>query len=100
MLTFVDVVTAHDYVLASSSSGDDGGGLGLVLFASGFVFYGVIFFKYRNVNKRHHHESETVATLHDMQEDDDFVEHRTGLRQSSLSGANNHEVRGSQRKFF
>lgn len=100
MLTFAELVATHEYVLASSGSSDDGGGIGLVFLASGFVFYAVIFLKYRNVNKRHKHESETEASLHNMQEEDDFVEHRKGLSQSQLAGANNKDVRGSRRKFF
>lgn len=90
----------NDQVLASGSSSDDGGSIGLVFLLSGFVFYGIIYFRYRNSNKRHHHESETEATLLNMQEDDQLVQHKTGLRNSKMSGANNHEVRGARQKFF
>ncbi|WP_430869183.1 hypothetical protein [Demequina aurantiaca] len=101
MLTLAELATMNSQILASSGSSDDGGGfIGLAFLLSGFIFYAVIFFKYRNVNKRHHHESETQATLLNMQEQDDFVQARKGLSNRTMSGANNNEVRGSQKKWF
>lgn len=91
---------ANSIVFAASSSDDDSGSFGLILLAAGPVFYALIYFKYRNVNKRHKHESETDASLHNMQQQDDFVESRKGLSQPEIAGRNNKEVRGSLRKFF
>ena len=101
MLAIAAWATTHGQILsAASSSEDDGGNIGLIFLLSGFVFYGVIYFKYRNVDKRHKHEVETEATLHNMQGYDQFVESRKGLSQPRLAGANNKDVRGAQRKFF
>ncbi len=101
MLTFAVWATAHGQVLAaSSSSEDEGGGLGLLFLASGFVFYAVIYLRYRNVDKRHRHESETEATLHNMVEHDQFVKSKKGLSQREMAGANNTDVRGARRKLF
>jgi len=101
MLTLAALVTANDQVLASGSSSDgDGGFVGLLFMLSGFIFYALMYFRYRNANKRHHHESETEATLLNLRERDDFVQSRKGLSNRTMSGANNHEVRGARRKFF
>lgn len=100
MLTFAAWSTAHSEVFAAGLSDDDSGGLGLIFLLSGFAFYAVIYFRYRNVDKRHRHESETEATMLNMQEQDEFVQSKKGLRNSKLTGANNNEVRGARRKFF
>lgn len=89
-----------DYVLLASSSSDDGGGFGLVFLASGFVFYAIVYFMYRNTNKRHKHESETEAATHNMRADDQLIRSMKGLSNSKMSGANNTAVRGALRKFF
>jgi cbb3-type cytochrome oxidase subunit 3 len=101
MLTYAIFATANDQIMASSGSSDDGGGfIGLAFLASGFIFYAAIYFKYRNTNKRHHHESETEATLLNMEAQDEFVQARKGLSNRKMTGANNNDVRGSQRKYF
>jgi hypothetical protein len=98
MLEFA-LVTAGQ-VFADSGSSDDGGNFGLVLLASGFVFYALIYFRYRNVDKRHKHESETEATMHNLREDDRKVKSLKGLSNSRMAGENGDEVRGARRRFF
>lgn len=100
MLTFAAWVAENGQVLAASSSDDEGGSIGLLFLASGFIFYVVVYLKYRNVNKRHKHESETHATLLNMQEHDQFVQSKKGLSQRAMAGANHTDVRGALRKFF
>ncbi|QAV69273.1 growth/differentiation factor [Salinibacterium sp. UTAS2018] len=85
-------------LLAAGSSDDDSGGLGLVFLLSGFVFYSAIYFRYRNTDKRHSHESETEATMVNMKEKDDFVQSKKGLTNRRMSGANNRAVRGARNK--
>lgn len=92
--------TASGSILAAGSSDDDSGGLGLVFLLSGFIFYALVYFRYRNVDKRHKHESETQATLHNVEEQDEFLASRTGLSNRKMTGANNTAVRGARRKFF
>lgn len=83
-------------VLASSSSEDGGfGAIGYVFLLSGFVFYGYVFFRYRNVTKRHRHETETEATRVNTQQTDEKVQSLTGLTSSRMSGANNTAVEGA-----
>src|SRR5690606_14480659 len=82
-------------VLAAGDSGDgDPRMFGLILFASGFVFYGLVYLRYRNTDKRHHHESETEARILDVQAWDQFVELKKGVKNARMRGANNREVRG------
>lgn len=93
--------TSVGHVLAaSSSSDDDGSNLGLLFLASGFVFYVLVYLSYRNVDKRHRHESETEAALHDVRAEDRFVKSMTGLSDRKMAGANNDDVRGARRKLF
>lgn len=100
MSTLMDLSISVTQVLVASGSSDDGGNIGLLFLASGFVFYGIVYFMYRNVDKRHKHESETEATLHNLQERDTFVKSLKRLSQREMAGANNRDVRGSLRKFF
>lgn len=86
-------------VLASSGD-DDGGNIGLLFLLAGPAFYALIYFRYRNTHRRHKHEKETEAEVHDMQAGDHFVRRRTGLKSSTMSGANHKAVRGALRKIF
>jgi hypothetical protein len=85
-------------VLAAGDSGDgDPRMFGLILFASGFVFYGLVYLRYRNSDKRHHHESETEAKILDVRASDQFVELKKGVKHARMKGANNREVRGARK---
>lgn len=83
-------------ILASSDSGDgDGRMLGLIFFLSGFVFYGLMVVRYRNADKRHHHEKETEAQILDVRAHDRHIDTKKGVKNARMTGANNHEVRGA-----
>lgn len=84
-------------VLVASGDGSDGDPrmFGLLLFASGFVFYGLMYLRYRNSDKRHHHERETEARIVDVRVWDQHVETKKGVKNSRMKGANNNQVRGS-----
>ena len=86
-------------VMAAESDGD-ASSLGLLLLLAGPAFYALIYFRYRNSDKRHHHEKETEASTHDMRASDEFVQARKGLSNSKMKGANHTEVRGILRKIF
>jgi cbb3-type cytochrome oxidase subunit 3 len=94
------LATAAGQVFAASSSDEGGSGFGLVFLLSGLAFYLVIYFRYRNVDKRHRHENETESTLVNLIEQDVFVTSTKGLTNSEISGANSANVHGAQRKFF
>ncbi len=82
-------------IQAASDSDGDPRNFALLLLLSGFVFYGYVFLRYRNADKRHRHEKETEADMHNVQLGDRFIRTRTGLRNSKMTDANNRSVRGS-----
>lgn len=86
------------YVLAESDS--DGNALPFLLFLSGFVFYGYVFLRYRNADKRHRHEKETEAEIHNVLARDDFVHTLKGLSNSKMNGHNHTNVTGSLNQPF
>ncbi len=82
-------------ILASSdSSSGDARLFGLLFFLSGFVFYGLMYARYRNSDKRHRHEAETEAQMVDVRVWDQQVDTQKGVKHSKMKGANNREVRG------
>ena len=82
-------------VLANGDS-DGGNGFAFLLLFSGVIFYAVIYFRYRNADKRHFHERETPAQLLNLRTQDTAVRRLTGLKSARMSGANNTRVSGSQ----
>lgn len=89
------LTTGH--VVASSSSESDGTGLAWALLLSGFLFYGLMYARYRNTDKRHHHEAETRASMHDVRASDTYRRSLKGVSNRTMEGANNTEVRGARR---
>ena len=59
---------------------------------SGIIFFAYYYYRYRNTDARHYHESETKATMENVQKSDKFVRQLTGLRNSKMNGANNRSV--------
>ncbi len=66
-----------------------------IFLLSGFIYYFVIYGKYRNTGARHCHESETKSKMHNLRESDKFVTKRKRLDKSTMEGANNNKVTGS-----
>ena len=60
----------------------------------GFIFYGVMYFRYRNSNARHVYENETKKQVLNMVESDTLVEHKKRLSNSSMEGANYKKLDG------
>ncbi len=56
---------------------------------SGFVYYFIIYSKYRNKNARHTYEKETKRQMSNISGRDDFVKREKGLSNSRINGANN-----------
>lgn len=93
-----DVLAYAGDILASNSDGD-GVGIGALLLLSGFIFYGYVFFRYRNADKRHMHESETTSSMHNVQVADERAGAIKGVKNSRMQGANNMKVQGAQQSF-
>jgi len=66
-----------------------------VLFlVSGFVFYFIMYGKYRNKDKRHNHERDTKSILANVNRVDNFVKHQRGLSNAKIRGINSDKVSG------
>lgn len=90
----LDVLATAGDVLASAGGGEgDGKGLVLLLLLAGPLFAGWQHLRYRNTDKRHHHESETRSQMLDVQADDTRTGHRTGLKSARMQGANSRKVK-------
>lgn len=94
-MTVLALVHTGLVLLAESDSDSDFGAIGLLFLLSGFVFYGYVFLRYRNADKRHHYESETEATKLNLTRTDDKIKSMTGLTNAKMSGANNTAVDGA-----
>lgn len=102
MLDLLGASVLDGSLILASGSGDEGDirFLGLILLFSGFVFYAIVYLRYRNTDKRHRHESETEATMLDVQASDQHINTLTGVSNARLRGANNREVRAAKRGFL
>lgn len=99
MLETLDALQA----LVQAGSGDDDGNgkiIVLALLAGGPAYYVMIYLKYRNVSKRHKHESETKAEIANVMAGDVYSHANNRQRSSKMSGANNNTVRGAQKSWF
>ena len=68
---------------------------GNVIFLTlGFIFFFIMYSKYRNQAARHKHELETKKTMDNLRSVDNYITRRTGLRNSRMTGANNTSVSG------
>ena len=65
-----------------------------IFLLSGFVYFLVMYLRYRNSNARHHHETETKKKIFNLTKIDNFIKHKRGLANSRIEGANNTEVSG------
>ena len=86
----------HTLASAVADSDSDGGALiPLILVLSGFIFYGVMYSRYRNADKRHRHEKETSAAVANPQGANTFFQSRKGLTNARMLGANHTRVEGA-----
>lgn len=81
-------------VHASSGSSSDGSWVPLLFLLTGPAFFLSQYQRYRNTDKRHHHETETASEVANPQGYDQPVRSVTGAREARMAGANEREVRG------
>lgn len=89
-----------DVVIQASSDDGGFGKLGLAFYAAGFVFFGAMYLRYRNTNKREKYEASTKAEIDRVQSSDTYARAVNHQRSSKMSGANNHAVRGARKGLF
>lgn len=81
------------FILAYDPSADeDSSYIFLALFAAGFIYYGVIYNKYRNKDARHKFESETKTEMNIKERKDEFIETKKGLSNSRITGCNSDRI--------
>lgn len=61
---------------------------------SGFIYFFIIYTRYRNSNARHHHETETKTKMLNLRKVDNLIKRRNGLSNAKIEGANNTKVSG------
>ena len=66
-----------------------------LLLLLGVVFFAIMYMRYRNSGARHTYENETQRSLSNVLATDEFIEHREGLRNSRIEGANNTDLHGT-----
>ena len=84
--------------LTSDSKGNSWGWIFLLV---GFIYFAIMYARYRNSGARHAHETETKREVTNLRKYDNLVKRKKRLRNSRMDGANNKTVRsGNVKKSF
>ena len=68
------------------------------LLSVGFIYFGVMYARYRNADKRHKHETKTSATLANLKVADTFLRRSKNLSAPMQKGYNHTRIEGSLNK--
>ena len=82
------------FAIAASDSEDSNPLVALLIFLGGFIFYGIMYARYRNKGARHTYEKETHHMIKNIIRKDELLEHRKGLRNSQLKNRNDEKIEG------
>ena len=58
----------------------------------GFIYFLIMYKRYRNSDARHHHETETDTNMSNLRQVDNLIKRKTGLSNSRMDGANNTRI--------
>lgn len=83
------------YYTSISTRNEDSGMLFVLFLLAGFIFYGIMYLRYRNSDARHTYEIETKKQVLNMKQKDDLVEHKKKLENSSMVGRNDNILDGN-----
>lgn len=61
---------------------------------SGFIYFIIMFTRYRNSNARHTYERDTKTNMSNLRKVDNFIQSKKGLTNATMNGANNKRVNG------
>lgn len=86
------------FFILSEDSDSDITLLPLLLLSSGFVYYYIIFSKYRSKDARHNYEKETTNKITNLQQNDRYIKKLKRLRNGKIIGANNTRLDGENIK--
>ena len=71
-----------------------------ILALGGIIFFLVMFFRYRNSNKRYKYEKDSKKQISNIKSIDKFIKSKKRLSSSFMDGANNRKVNGNRTNFF
>jgi len=93
----MDIILVFNTLVSIIADSDGSGAEAapLILLASGFIFYAMMYSRYRNADKRHVHEKETSTVVANLECKDSFIQSRKGLRNASISNSNHTRVEGA-----
>ena len=63
-----------------------------IFLLAGFIYFAILYGKYRNKGARHYHESETKSNMTNLKKEDLFIKHEKKLDSPRIKGANNTRV--------
>ena len=63
-----------------------------IFLLSGFVFYFIMWLRYRNAGARHKYEKETKTNVKNLRKEDQFIKELKRLRNSNIEGRNDNEI--------
>ena len=65
-----------------------------VFLFAGFIYFFVMWIRYRNSNARHKYETETKTNMTNLRKTDQFIKTEKGLTNSKILGVNNTSISG------
>lgn len=90
----IEIICLIITMLVLLGASDEESGAILLLLAGGFVYYGIMYARYRNSGARHFHEVETKKEISNLRKVDTFLKQQKGLSNSEIEGRNEKKVRG------
>jgi hypothetical protein len=94
-LANIPLNTLFAALLLSNDDSDTAALIPLLLCLAGFIYFAIMYARYRNSDKRHLHEQETPATILNLQQYDQLNKHLKRLRNSSMNDRNDHLLEGA-----
>ena len=67
-----------------------------ILLLLGFIYFAIMFFRYRNLNARHHYETETKKNISNVKRVDRFIRSERNLSNAKIEGANNNSISNNE----
>ena len=86
------------FIITNTDSDDDGSLLFLLLLLAGFIYYGIMYSRYRNKNARHSYELETKNEISNLKKVDELIERRKGLKSASIKNRNDKKLEGENKQ--
>ncbi len=89
----VEILCLFISLFIAFSADEDGNG-GFLFLLGGIIFYAIMYARYRNKGARHTYERETKNQMDNIQRVDELIEHRKGLKHSTIDGRNDNNLEG------